>query len=368
MLLAAALAGAVFALLATLATRRFLTPPPAMPVGRPSVTVMRPLHGDEPGLYDNLLSLCAQDYSGVVQIVCGVQDPADPAAEAVRRLQAEHPGRDIVLVVDPTAHGTNRKIGNLINMSAKATGEIIVISDSDVRLPPSGLAAIVAVLEDPGAGLVHCLYRGRSIDSLWSVLATQDSNTRFIPSVSIGEIVGAHPCLGPTMALPAAVLDKVGGFPYLADFLADDFELGRVVRGLGYRITCPRIVIDHVFPERTVRDMLVHEMRWARTVRLVAPGGYFGSVITHFLVLAMIGAALTGFSSWSLALLAGLLVYRLLQAHAANRVLGSPSRMLWLIPLRDILSFGVFVAAHFGARVEWRGNRMRVQSDGAIAR
>jgi ceramide glucosyltransferase len=365
--LALSVCGAIFALLATVATWRFLRRAPTAPVGRPPVTVLRPLHGDEPQLYDNLLSLCAQDYAGPLQLVFGVQDPADPAAAAVRRLQLEHPERDITLVADPTSHGTNRKIGNLINMSAKATGEIIVISDSDVRLPTGGLAAIVGALEEPGAGLIHCLYRGRPTASVWSVLAALDSNTRFIPSVAIGEIVGAHPCLGPTMALPAAVLDKAGGFAYLADFLADDFELGRVVRGLGYRIACPRIVIDHVFPERSAREMIVHELRWARTVRLVAPSGYLGSLITHFLALALIGAALTGFAGWSLGLLASLLLLRLLQAHAANRVLHADGRGLWLIPLRDLISLGVFIAAHFGERVEWRGNRFTVGRDGAMA-
>jgi ceramide glucosyltransferase len=252
-------------------------------------------------------------------------------------------------------------------MSAQMTDEVVVISDSDVCLPTSGLSAIVAALEAPGAGLVHCLYRGRPTASLWSALAAQDANTRFIPSVVVGEVLGAHPCLGPTMALKASVLDKIGGFAYLADFLADDFELGRAVRALGLRIACPRIVIDHVFPERTAREMIVHELRWARTVRLVNPGGYFGSVITHALVLALIGAALTGFAGLSLELLFGVLLARLVQAGAADRVLGADSRALWLIPFRDLLSFVVFVVAHVGRRVEWRGRRLRVDSDGAIS-
>jgi ceramide glucosyltransferase len=366
-LMGLSLCGALFAVLATWATGRFLRLPATRPSAWPSVTVLRPLHGDEPELYENLVSLCDQDYPGPVRIVLGVQDPADPALGAARRLHAEHPDRDIVLVVDPTPHGANRKIGNVINMSARITGQIIVLSDSDVRLPRDGLAAIVAALEAPGAGLVHCLYRGRAIDSRWSILATQDSNTRFIPSVVVGDALGAHPCLGPTMALTASVLDKVGGFAYLADFLADDFELGREVRRLGYRIVCPRIVIDHVFPERSARQMLVHELRWARTVRLVQPAGYLGSVITHFLALAMIGAVLAGGAGWSLALLAALLLVRLGQAHWANRTLRAEGRALWLIPVRDLISFAVFVAAHLGARVEWRGHRMVVRPDGAIA-
>jgi ceramide glucosyltransferase len=362
-----AVCGAVFNLLATAQLWRFLKRPAARALGRPSVTILRPLHGDEPELYENLQSLCGQDYAGLLRIVVGVQEPADPAIAHVQRLQAEQPERDIVLVIDATPHGTNRKLGNLINMSAYRTGEVVVISDSDVRLPPQGLSAIVGALEQPGAGLVHCLYRGRPAAGFWSLLATQDSNTRFMPSVAMGQVLGAHPCLGPTMALRAETLDRIGGFPYLADFLADDFELGRAVRALGLGIACPPLVIDHVFPERSARDMIVHELRWARTVRLVNPGGYAGSVITHFLILALAGAALTGFAGWSTAMLGGLLLVRLLQADAANRVLKADHRMLWLIPLRDVFSFAVFVIAHLGRRVEWRGNRLKVQRDGALS-
>jgi len=360
--------GAIFNGLAIFAAGRFMRRPAARPTVTPSVSVMRPMHGDEPALYENLQSLCDQDYAGSVQLICGVQSPSDPAIAAVERLQREHPNRDIALVVDPTPHGTNRKLGNLINMSARMGGEVVVISDSDVSLPKGGLSAIVAALEEPGAGLVHCLYRGRPTASLWSALAAQDVNTRFMPSVIVGEILGAHPCLGPTMALPASVLDNIGGFAYLADFLADDFELGRAVRALGYRIVCPRIVIDHVFPERSAREMIVHELRWARTVRMVNPSGYFGSVITHVLPMGLIGAALTGFAGWSSALLALLLIARLLQAHTADRVLAADGRRLWLIPVRDLFSFAVFVMAHFGRRVEWRGRRLHVESSGAIAR
>jgi ceramide glucosyltransferase len=365
--LAAAVCGAAFNIAATWALRRFLDAPSAASSACPPITVLRPMHGDEPELYDNLLSLCDQDYAGAVQIILGVQDPADPAVDHARRFQSERPDRDIVLVIDPATHGTNRKIGNLINMSREILGDIVVISDSDVRLPAHGLTAIAAMFERPDVGLVHCLYRGRPAAGVWSRLAAQDSNTRFIPSVVAGEAVGAHPCLGPTMALLKTALDKIGGFAYLADFLADDFELGRVVRGLGLRISCPRIVIDHVFPEHSLREMLIHEMRWARTVRLVAPGGYFGSVITHVLPLALIGVALTGFSSPAMVALGALLLARLTQADAAIRILGADRRGLWLVPFRDLLSFGVFVGAHLGARVEWRGRRLMVARDGSMA-
>jgi ceramide glucosyltransferase len=359
--------GAIYACAATWALWRFVRRPAPPPAGRPSICVLKPLHGDEPELYENLASVCAQDYAGPVQLILGVQDPADPAFEIAQRLRGAYPGQDIVLVADPAAHGTNRKIGNLINMAAHARGEIVVISDSDVRLPPAGLSRIVAALEEPGAGLVHCLYRGRPTASIWSKLAAMDINTRFAPSVLVGEALGAHPCLGPTMALRAEVLDKIGGLEHLADFLADDFELGRAVRAAGLRITCPPMIIDHVFPERSAGEMFAHEMRWARTVRLVQPAGYVGSLVTYVLPLALIGAALTGLAAWSLEWLCALLVLRLAQAAVLVRLMAADRRLLWLVPLRDILSFGVFCASFFGDQVQWRGNSLRVRSDGAIA-
>jgi ceramide glucosyltransferase len=366
-ILSLAVCGALYACIATWAIWRFTRRAATAPASQPSISVLKPLHGDEPELYENLASFCAQDYSGPVQLILGAQDQADPALEVAARLKRAFPDRDIVLVADPTPHGTNRKIANLINMTAHATGEVIVISDSDVRLPADGLVRIVATLLAPGVGLIHCLYRGRPTASAWSKLAALDVNTRFAPSVVVGEALGAHPCLGPTMALRAEVLAAIGGLQVQADVLADDFELGRAVRAAGYRIAWPPMVIDHVFPETSACEMLNHEMRWARTIRLVEPAGYLGSMIIHFTPLALIGATLTGLTGGSLALLAGLIVFRQVQALVLSKLMASDESLLWLLPLRDVLAFGVFFAAIFGDRVEWRGNLLRVERDGAIA-
>jgi ceramide glucosyltransferase len=366
-ILSLAVCGALYACIATWAIWRFTRSAATAPASQPSISVLKPLHGDEPELYENLASFCAQDYSGPVQLILGAQDQADPALEVAARLKRAFPDRDIVLVADPTPHGTNRKIANLINMTAHATGEVIVISDSDVRLPADGLVRIVATLLAPGVGLIHCLYRGRPTASAWSKLAALDVNTRFAPSVVVGEALGAHPCLGPTMALRAEVLAAIGGLQVQADVLADDFELGRAVRAAGYRIAWPPMVIDHVFPETSACEMLNHEMRWARTIRLVEPAGYLGSMIIHFTPLALIGATLTGLTGGSLALLAGLIVFRQVQALVLSKLMASDESLLWLLPLRDVLAFGVFFAAIFGDRVEWRGNLLRVERDGAIA-
>ncbi len=366
-LLALAICGAGYACVATLALRRFLQRPAPQPLVHPSVTVLKPMHGDEPELYENLESFCAQTYGGAIRLILGVQDPADPALAIAQRLQRAHPDRDIVVVSDPTVHGANRKIGNLINMAAHASGEIVVISDSDVRLPAHGVAQLVATLQQPGVGLVHCLYRGRPIDSLWARLAAMDINTRFAPSVMVGEALGANPVLGPTMALRADVLEQIGGVQILADVLADDFELGRAVRGAGYAIAFAPMLIDHVFPETSLGEVFHHELRWARTVRLVQPAGYLGSIIIHFVPLALLGSALAGFREPGLLMLAGLALFRQLQAMVLSRMMRADDSLLWLLPARDLLALGVFVAALFGDRVQWRGNRLRVGRDGAIA-
>jgi ceramide glucosyltransferase len=169
------------------------------------------------------------------------------------------------------------------------------------------------------------------------------------------------------MALQASVLAEIGGLPHLADFLADDFELGRAVRATGRTIACPPIVIDHVFPEKTAGEVWAHELRWGRTVRLVQPAGYIGSVVTYVTPLALIGAVLAGFSGWSLITLAALALARQVQAVACSRMMGAPGDPLWLVPARDLFAFAVFLAAIVGDRVEWRGRRLQVGADGAIA-
>lgn len=365
--------GAVYALLATRALGRFLKRPAPGASGQARVLILKPLHGDEPELAANLESFCRTDYPGPVRLVAGAKDTEDPALGVAREVQAAHPGRDIRIVADPRTHGTNRKIGNVINLAAAGEvasygpGDVVIISDSDTRLPPDGLGKIVGALETPGVGLAYCLYRGTPAGNFWSRLAAMDVNARFAASVVVGQALGAHPVLGPTMAVRAEVLQQIGGIERLADFLADDFELGRAVRETGHAIACPSLVIDHLFPETRFTELFDHELRWARTVRLVQPAGYAGSVIIHFWPLALIGAALTGLAPAALWVLAGLTAFRLVQADAQTRLMGG-ERGLWpLVPLRDLVSLWVFLAALFGDKVVWRGARLQVRRDGAIA-
>ena len=362
-----ATAGAVFGLVATVAMGRFLGRPHAAPRTAPAVTIFRPMKGLDPEADANLLSLVEQDYRGPVSIVLGADSEADPSIAAARRLKAAHPDRDIVIVAEPAQHGTNRKLSNLINMSAHATGEVLVISDSDVRLPPEGLSALVGALEPEGMGLVYALYRGRPTGNLWSRIAALDINARFASNVVIGQALNAHPVLGPTMAVNAQALARAGGFERLKDVLADDFELGRMVREQGLAIACPPMLIDHGFPERSLGELWRHELRWARTIRLLNPGGYGGSLITYVLPLALLGAVLTGFHPYAMIALGVLAGVRLTFGLLSCLVMQADTSALWLFPLRDLLAFAVFLAAFFGDGIEWRGSRLRVKPDGAMA-
>ena len=364
-----ALAGAVFGLIAVLAMGRFLHRAPAAPQGLPSVTILRPMKGLDPEADENLLSLADQDYAGAINIVLGADSEADPSIAAARRLKATRPDRDIFIVTDPTQHGTNRKLSNLINMSVHATGEIVVISDSDVRLPPNALSAMVGELQKPGTGLAYALYRGRPNGNIWSRIAALDINARFASSVVVGQALKAHPVLGPTMAVRAEALAKAGGFPRLKDVLADDFELGRMVREQGLSIACPPMLIDHGFPERTLGELWRHELRWARTIRLLNPGGYAGSLITYIMPLALIGAALLGVPAlaWAVIALGVLAGARLCLALLSCLMMDADTSVIWFFPLRDLLAFALFLAAFFGDGIEWRGARLRVKPDGAMA-
>ena len=362
-----ALAGTVFAALAVVALSRFLGRAPAPPHGLPSVTILRPMKGLDPEADANLLSLCEQDYAGRWHVVLGAAAEDDPSIAAARRLKAARPEREVTIVVDPTQHGTNRKLSNLINMAPRASGDILVISDSDVRLPSHALSALVGELQKPGAGLAYALYRGLPTGNLWSRIAALDINARFACSVVVGQALKAHPVLGPTMAVKADALQKAGGFKRLKDVLADDFELGRMVREQGLTIGCPPILIDHGFPERTLGELWRHEMRWARTIRLLNPGGYAGSLITYVTPLALIDAALQGLSPSAMASLVALVAVRMIFAVLSCLELKADLAVAWLFPLRDVLAFAVFVAAFFGSDIEWRGSRLRLKPDGAMA-
>jgi ceramide glucosyltransferase len=365
------LAGCAYQLLAARLLRRLLAPPaPSQdPEPWPGVTVLKPLHGAEPGLEAALASLLAQDYPGPLQVVFGVQSPTDPAQAVVGTLRGAHPAADVALAVDATDHGANRKVSNLINMVERAKHPLLIVADSDIVVAPDYLRGVVAALSDPQVGVVTCPYRGLATRSPWSRLAAMGISYHFLPSVAVG--VGlkmAHPCMGSTVALRRETLERIGGFPAFADQLADDYAIGAAVRAIGLRSVVAPVLVGHFCAEDSLLDLARHELRWARTVRGVDPAGFAGSVVTYPVPLAALATIFTGAAPIGLAALGIALICRFLLQRDVDRLADARTGPWWLTPLRDSLSFAVFLASFFVRAVDWRGARFRVDAQGTLER
>lgn len=366
LLLAASGLGVLYLAMAGLLATRLSRRDARQPSRFPNVTVLKPLHGAESDLRENLRSFVEQDYPGEVQIVFGVQRPDDPAIRVVRELRDRYPERDLSLIADARLYGTNRKVSNLINMSIAIRHDVVVLADSDMRVRPDYLRGVVGELERPGVGAVTCPYNGLPNGSFWSRLSAMSIDTHFLPSVAMAEGLDiGHPCMGSTIALRRATLDRIGGFRALANELADDHELGARVRALGLEVAMTPFTVGHVCHERSWPELLAHELRWLRTVRQVAPAGHLGSILTHPVPFALL-ALLVEPSGVALAAVALAVSARLGLCLAVERAFGLKPQPLWLVPARDLLSFGMFVASYLVRNVSWRGHRYQVSSGGAL--
>ena len=363
-----ALIGCVYTLGAFVAVRGFgrRGPVAASPEGV-GITVLKPLHGAESGLYENLVSFVEQDHAGALQIVFGVSDASDGARPVVQRLMQAFPDRDIELVVGIRHGEGNAKIANLGTMSAAIKHDVVIVSDSDIRVGPRYLRETCDALAEPGVGLVTCLYRGGADGGVWSCLSTMAIDFHFFPAVLLGLRLGkARPCMGATMALSRRTLEAIGGFRAFAGHLADDYAIGEAVRASGQRVVVARHLVEHRCSERSGGALFVHELRWARTIRSIDPLGFAGSVVGHPLPFA-IAAMLSGsYETAALVTLVATLLCRALLQRAVERTMGQTTPRWLLGPLRDVLSFVVFCASFATDVVVWRGRRYRVRADGTM--
>lgn len=383
--------GVVQAVAGWSAVRRFVNRPLLIGTGvTPGVSVLKPLHGDEPLLEDALASICRQDFP-TWQVVFGVQDPADTALPVVRRLQARFPDCDIAVVVDPTGHGRNPKVANLINMLPAATHDVLVIADSDLHVAPDYLRRLVVALGQPGTGLATTLYvglplppaafrkgwwsavhatplplvGGRSGDgspALPNSLGAVQINQYFLPGALLSRALGRQDCLGATMALRRETLERIGGFAALADHLADDNVLGRLVQGLGLAVVLAGTVPATTVPETSFVALWRHELRWARTIRALVPGQFAASVLQYPLVWAGLAILLTWGALWAVAWFVVAWLIRAVVARGIERSLGVANPApLWLLPLRELMSVAVMIASYAGRDVDWRGHAMQAE-------
>ena len=358
-----ALAAAAYWLLVLVAAARWRGQRPlAKRDGAPAVSILKPVHGRDPYFYEAIRSHALQDYPQY-EILFGVSDANDPAAEEIRRLVTEFPQHNIRLIVTSTKM-PNGKVGVLADLAREARYPLLLINDSDIRVERDYLRQVTAILEQPQAGLVTCLYRAQSSywPGRWEALGVA---TEFVPSVLVARMLGSVEfALGSTMLLRARDLERIGGFAAIGDYLADDYQLGRHIRGLGLKVTfAPAVVETHLGGE-TWGDVWRHQLRWSRTIRASRPGGYFGYLVTHGTFWSLIACAA---GAWTIG--AAVLAVRILAGITAGRGVLKDSatlRRAWLIPFRDLWGFAIWVCGLGGKTVEWRGIKIRISPDGRI--
>jgi ceramide glucosyltransferase len=356
--------------LSTFAARRFARRRAAARLAAPGpqlpVSVLKPLHGAEPGLADNLRSFAAQDYREF-QLILGVRERGDGALGAAREVIRENPGCATALVIDSRVRGSNLKVATLENMLPAARHDWIVLADSDMRVTPEYLRTVAAPLANPKTGIVTCLYKGVSNGGLWSMLAAMQINFGFMPGAIVGELLDlGGGCFGATIALRREVLARIGGFARVRNELADDHRMGSAVRALGLDAVLSPYIVENRVSEPSLACLWRHELRWARTSRAMAPAGFVGSAIGHTTIMTAIAVALcgSGAAAWGFILIS--IALRWISAGLIARFLDLPRAGLWLLPLRDALSFAVFLGSFCGRSVAWRDHMFRVEPSGRM--
>lgn len=330
----------------------------------PPISLLKPLKGTDPEMYESFRSHCLQDYPEY-EIIFGVSDANDPAVEVVGRLKREFSRRRIHLVVCPEILGANVKVSNLAQMLPEARCDHLIVNDSDIRVAPDYLRRIAAPLADPQIGMVTCLYRGVPAPTLGSRVEALGIGTDFCPSVLAARQLegGIRFGLGSTLAFRRAELEKIGGFPAIVDYLADDYELGKRIADLGLKVELSKVVVETYLPPYRLRDFFNHQLRWARGVRDARPGGYFGLIFTFGLFWALLALAASHAAPWAWAALAITLALRFAVALLAGQGAlhdRQIARHAWLIPLRDMVAVIVWVVSLGGHIVTWRGERFRL--------
>jgi ceramide glucosyltransferase len=345
----------------------------------PGVSILKSLKGLDPGMIEAFRTHCAQAYGGQFELLFGVSSLTDPAAAAVDQLKREFPFHSIQLIECPARLGTNGKVSTLAQLIPHARFDYLLINDSDITVSSRYLERVMAHFAPTPAedlnpskkaapvGLVTALYRGRAHGTFPSKLEALGIATEFQAGVLLSKMIegGLHYGLGSTLAVSRKALGEIGGLELLVDYLADDYELGARISQAGYRVALSAEVVETSVPAYSWRGFIDHQLRWTRTVRDARPWGYAGLIFTHGIAWALLNVLAAGLSPLSLWLLGLTFFLRLAQAMMVGaQVLGDHQLLprLWLLPLRDLIAMGVWVAGFAGDTIVWRGERFLLKN------
>lgn len=335
----------------------------------PPATIFKPVRGADAEAYENFASFCRQDYPQF-QIIFGVREANDPVVPIIQKLIADFPACDIQLVISDKEVGYNAKVSNLQNMFALAKYDTLLIVDSDIRVEPDYLRRVVAPMQQEKVGMVTCLYRGANARTTAALLENIGISSTFGPEVCSSRLLeGIAFALGSTIVMRREILEYIGGFPAVADYLADDFVLGNSTARLGYEVVLSDCVVEHISGPDTMATMLKHQLRWGRSTRISRPWGYRGLILTYGTATALLALLAWNFSGFAWWLLAATMLVRFLPVFVIG-VYGLKDRKLarffWLVPIRDLITFGVWIVSFVGDEIHWRGVNFRVLPDGKL--
>lgn len=358
-----ALAAAAYYLLALAAAFQWRREEPAADGGyAPPLSILKPVHGRDPRFYEAIRSHAVQAYPEF-EILFGVSNPRDPAIEDIQRLQREFPALPIALHVVTTS-APNVKAGVLAALAAQARHPVLLVNDSDIKVPAGYLRTVVEPLAEARTGLVTCLYRAAA-ESWPSRMEALGIATEFAPSVLVARLLGvAEFALGSTMVLRAETLRDAGGFEAIADYLADDYQLGSRIHARGYRIRFASAVVETNLGSGSWAEVWRHQLRWSRTIRVSRPSGYYGYVVTHATLWALVAFAAGEWWAGGAALLLRLAAGVWIGTGVLEDRAVAPR--FWLIPLRDLFGFAVWLGGLWGKTVDWRGQKLHLRSDGKV--
>lgn len=361
----------VYYVLCIIAARDFETSS-AQPLPNASsrpVSILKPVKGCDPNMYESLRSHCTQDYAEF-EIIFGVNNAQDEALPLIERLKQEFPNVPVHLVVSQQVLGSNRKVSNLVQMLRQAKYEHVLINDADIAVPPNYLRDVLASFDMPGekkVGMVTCLYRGISGKTIWSRLEGFGINVDFMAGVLAARFLDGEVrfALGSTLCATKEAINAIGGLEVLLDYLADDYELGKRIFERGYRVIVSPVVVHTLLPDYDYDSFMDHQLRWGRTVRSSRPAGYAGMAVTFGMVWALLAVLASAGAVWSWVLLALVSVGKTMTAYAVGkRIILRPftsggeeefKRHLWLLPLRELVTPVIWLRSMFGDKIVWRG-------------
>jgi ceramide glucosyltransferase len=366
-LILASLASVVLGHLATLRhfKRKNL---PALPQPAPKISILKPVEGAGPNTYEAFASFCRMDYPGEVEIIIGTLRQDDPVVAIVQRLQAKFPERKVQLVF-AGLEGTNRKTSIMEAMWQKATGQFLFFSDADIVAPENYLRELVPQFARPEVGCLTCLPRGIEARTVGGKMIALHYGFNFLPQWMLAQqTTGIHWTIGHTMAVPRAVLEKLGGFKNFLNHLADDYELGHRISQLGLRVVVPPLLLNCVMPTESFGEAFTRMQRWKRTIRRSRGKQFFGVIITNPIFWSLILALIQPLAWWSWGALILVMAIRWLLAAGLQRIVKMPNWLCawWLLPVVDVVEGITFFGAYFGSTIFWAGRRFTLQRDGTL--